>query len=125
MTNARSGLVDTSVSRWYHCISRCVRQAFLLGKGASRKKWLENRLQEVSEVFAISVGGFAILDNHLHFLVRIDPDEAQRWSAEEVIRRWAKLHPPRLKRKLIPPIKCKTLSEPRYYVNAWLPWAGS
>ena len=50
MTIARSKLVDTSVSLWYHCISRCVRRAFLLSEGddgenSDRKAWIENRLQ--------------------------------------------------------------------------------
>jgi hypothetical protein len=44
MTMARSQLVDVSVTRWYHCITRCVRRAFLLGEEPhNRKKWIENR----------------------------------------------------------------------------------
>ncbi len=39
--------------------------------------------------------GFAILDNHLHLLVRLDPDVAAGWSDEEVVRHWERLFPPR------------------------------
>ena len=41
-----------------------------------RKSWIEKRLEELAEIFAVSVAGFAILDNHLHLLVRLDPDMA-------------------------------------------------
>jgi len=48
MTIARSQLIDTSVARWYHCVSRCVRRAFVLGEGLhDRKAWIENRLEEL------------------------------------------------------------------------------
>ena len=43
----------------------------------------------------MSVGGFSVLDNHLHLLVRLDPNVAAGWSDEEVVRRWARLFPPR------------------------------
>jgi REP element-mobilizing transposase RayT len=77
MTVARALLVDTSVTRWHHCITRCVRRAFLLGVGENdRKEWIERRLQELAEIFAAAVGGFSVLDNHLHVLVRLDPDVA-------------------------------------------------
>ena len=96
MTIARAHLVDPSVTRWYHCVTRCVRRAFLLGEGADdRKQWIENRLEELAQVFAVSVAGFAVLDNHLHVLARLDPDVAAGWSDEEVVRRWGRLFPPR------------------------------
>ena len=96
MTIARAHLVDPSVSRWYHCITRCVRRAFLLGEGANdRKVWIETRLRELAEIFSISVGGFSVLDNHLHLLVRLDPALAEGWSDEDVVRRWGRLFPPR------------------------------
>jgi hypothetical protein len=66
MTMARAHLVDPAVSRWYHCVTRCVRRAFLLGEGPNdRKVWIESRLQELAEIFAVSVGGFSVLDNLL------------------------------------------------------------
>jgi len=37
-----------------------------------RKDWIDNRLKELDRIFAISVGGFSIMDNHLHLLLRID-----------------------------------------------------
>src|SRR6516164_8413149 len=82
MTIARAHLVDPSVSRWYHCVTRCVRRAFLLGQGPhDRKKW-----------------------NHLHLLVRLDPDVAAGWSEEEVVRRWGRLFPPRDKSRHLMPV---------------------
>lgn len=95
MTKARRDLVDPSVTRWYHCISRCVRAALLLANGREdRKEWLERRLQFLTENFALSVGGFAVLDNHLHVLCRLDPEAAKKWTAEDVVRRWIKVYPP-------------------------------
>tara|TARA_R110002012_G_scaffold317709_1_gene534672 strand:- start:270 stop:521 length:252 start_codon:yes stop_codon:yes gene_type:complete len=48
-------LLDTS---YYHCVSRCVRRAFLCGEqgGKSfehRRQWVEDRIHTLSEVFAI------------------------------------------------------------------------
>jgi hypothetical protein len=60
---SRAQLVDPSRTRWYHCVTRCVRKAFLLGEGDNnRKEWLENWLEELAEVFAVAVGGFAVMD---------------------------------------------------------------
>ncbi len=112
MTMARAHLVDPSVTRWYHCVTRCVRRAFLLGEGSgNRKQWIENRVEELAEIFAIAVGGFSVMDNHLHVLVRLDPDVATRWSDEEVVRRWGRLFPPRDKSR-----------QPLPVTKAWVEW---
>lgn len=96
MTVARSQLVDVEVTPWYHVISKTVRGAFLLREGQEdRKRWIEDRLRFLSEVYAVEVAGFAILDNHLHVLVRLSPEQLQDLSDEDVVRRWAKLFPPR------------------------------
>lgn len=96
MTIARKVLVDLSLTRYYHCISRCVRGAFLCGEGfAHRKAWIEQRLETLAAQFAVSVCGFAVMDNHLHVLVRLDPAAGNAWNDEDVVRRWLAVYPPR------------------------------
>lgn len=96
MTMARRELVDPTVTRWYHCISRCVRAALLLSEGnLDRKQWVEDRIEKLTNSFSLAVGGFAILDNHLHVLCRLDPEAAKKWSDEEVVRRWIAVYPPK------------------------------
>jgi hypothetical protein len=104
MTIARRELIDVSVTRWYHCMTRCVRGALLLGGGlADRKQWFEDRLEELAQVFAVGVGGFSVMDNHVHVLARLDPEIAANWTDDEVVRRWGCLYPPRDKsRKPLP-----------------------
>ena len=105
MTIARAQLVDPSLTRWYHCISRCVRRAFLLAEGAcNRKAWLEHRLQELAQCFAVAIGGFAVMDNHLHVLLRLDPQVLAGWTDEEVVRRWGRLYPPRDRKRQPSPV---------------------
>jgi REP element-mobilizing transposase RayT len=95
MTMARRLLVDVELTRYYHCISRCVRRAFLCGEGFEhRKAWIEARLEVLAKNFAVSVCGFAIMDNHLHVLCRLDPGIADDWSDDEVVRRWITVYPP-------------------------------
>jgi hypothetical protein len=41
------------------------------------------------------------MDNHLHVLLRVDPETADGWSDEEVVRRWGRLFRPRNPRRQI------------------------
>ena len=96
MAIARIRQIDASVARWYHCTTRCVRRALLLDEGTfDRKAWIENRIEELAQIFALAVGGFTVMTNHLHVLLRLDPKVAEGWSDEEVVRRWGRLFPPR------------------------------
>jgi len=47
MTMARSHLVDPSVTRWYHCMTKCVRGADLLTKVPEDRKAVD-RFSQVS-----------------------------------------------------------------------------
>jgi hypothetical protein len=50
----------------------------LLGDGLlNRKEWVEDRIEELARTFAVGVGGFSVMDNHLH--VRIGCS-AERWQ---------------------------------------------
>src|SRR5271170_7967502 len=112
MATPRCRLVDLAVARWYHCITRCVRRAFLINDGSSdRRAWIERRLEELGQIFAIAVGGFSILDNHLHTLLRVDPETASGWTDEEVVRRWGRLFPPRNPRREIVPVSDQSVRE--------------
>ena len=79
----------------YHCVTRCVRRAFLCGvdnySGRSfehRKYWIEHRLLELAKTFSVAVHAYAVMSNHVHVVVEVDPETASTWSSEEVARRW-------------------------------------
>lgn len=102
MTRPRSQLVVPGAEGTFHCVQRCVRRAFLCGidsyTGQSfehRKDWVETRIRLISECFAVAVHAYAIMSNHLHLVLRIDPAVASQWSDNEVASRWLRLFPPR------------------------------
>lgn len=89
-------LVDTP---YYHCVSRCVRRAFLCGKdkhsGQSyehRRQWVEDRLLFLTTAFAIDACAYAIMSNHFHVVLHVSVERAKDWSDEDVCLRWHKLH---------------------------------
>jgi len=95
MTIPRSQLVDYETPGYYHCISRCVRRHALL-KHPRRRRWLLDRLSELSRSLAIEVFAFAILENHLHLLIRIRPDLVRSLDDREVALRRVQVLPRRV-----------------------------
>jgi len=99
MPRPRKTLVSLDATPYYHCVSRCVRRAFLCGEDSHsgrsfehRRRWIENRLLEVAAVFAIDIAAYAIMSNHYHVVLHIDGDKGDTWSAEEVAERWMRLY---------------------------------
>jgi REP element-mobilizing transposase RayT len=99
MTRARQTLVSLEATPFYHCISRCVRRAWLCGDdpytGESfehRRKWVLDRLRQLSEIFAIDICAYAILSNHYHVVLHVDSEKAKAWSEREVILQWTQLY---------------------------------
>ena len=71
-------------------------RAAVCGEGFEhRKQWIEDRLELLAANFAVSVCGFAVMDDHFHVLARLDPRAASEWSDEKVVRRWMAVYPPR------------------------------
>jgi REP element-mobilizing transposase RayT len=101
MTISRKQQICLDETPYYHCISRCVRRAFLCGQdkltGHSyehRRDWIVKKLKQLDEVFSISICAYAVMHNHSHTVLKIDRDAALKWRNDEVISRWTKLYKP-------------------------------
>ena len=95
MPRARKHLVCLSETPYYHVSSRCVRRAYLCGvdrvSGRSyehRRGWIEDRVRVLSSLFSVTLCAWAVMSNHYHLVVRLNPEESDGWSDEEVLRRW-------------------------------------
>jgi REP element-mobilizing transposase RayT len=94
----RSAQISLDATPYYHCVSRCVRRAFLCGKDERtgddyehRRAWVEDRLLELAQIFALDVCAHAVLSNHTHVVLFVDQEKAQAWTPREVIERWHQL----------------------------------
>ncbi|TDJ46941.1 MAG: transposase [Gemmatimonadetes bacterium] len=98
VTYPRSHLVDRHNGGCYHCISRCVRQAWLCGQATHagpsfehRSAWLEERILVLARVFAVDVYAYAVMSNHYHVVVHVRPEQARGWCDLDVARRWMRV----------------------------------
>ena len=98
MTCARSLLIPPGSPGTFHCVSRCVRRAFLCGADSDtgqsfehRRRWVEDRLHELADVFAVAIWGYAVMSNHVHVVVQTLPEAVEGWSDDEVATRWTRL----------------------------------
>jgi hypothetical protein len=98
MTQSRASQISLDDTPYYHCICRCVRRAFLCGRGhysgqdyEHRRQWVVDRLALLVQVFAVDLCAYAVTSNHYHLVLKIDRHRALSWSSEEVAERWMRL----------------------------------
>jgi len=98
MPKPRYTLVSLEATPYYHCVSRCVRRAFLCGNDEvsgqnyeHRRQWIEDKLLELSAIFALDVCAYAIMSNHYHVVLHVDKLTAENWGRDDVIHRWHRL----------------------------------
>ena len=99
MTQSRDSLISLSDTPYYHCISRCVRRAFLCGNdrytGQSfehRRKWMIDRVRYLTDVFSIEVGAYAIMSNHYHLVLYVNESELANLTNNEICERWSTIY---------------------------------
>lgn len=100
MTIPRSEQINLDETPYYHCMSRCVRGAYLCGQDqnttknfAHRKSWVLSRLRFLSEIFAIKICAYAIMSNHYHLVLYVDKAFVDVLTESEVCEFWEKLFP--------------------------------
>jgi REP element-mobilizing transposase RayT len=99
MPQSRRTMVCLQATPYYHCVSRCVRKAYLCGLDVltkqnyeHRRAWVENMLLKQAKVFAIDIAAYAIMSNHYHVVLHINKRQADSWSLDQVIERWHTLY---------------------------------
>lgn len=95
MTRPRKELVCIDKTPYYHITSRCVRRAFLCGFDQvtqtgyeHRRQWIEDRIRLLSSIFTIDVCAYAVMSNHYHIVIKLDPDQTKNWTDLDVLQRW-------------------------------------
>ena len=98
MTVAREHQIHIESTPYYHCVSRCVRQAFLCGKDKysgkcyeHRRQWIVDKIKQLGSLFAIDICAYAVMSNHYHLVLHVDNNKISSWSIDEVIDRWCEL----------------------------------
>ena len=99
MTQSRDSLISLSDTPYYHCISRCVRRAFLCGKDnytgqnfGHRRQWMIDRVKFLTDVFPIEVCAYGIMSNHYHLVLFVNETELANCTDNEICERWNKIY---------------------------------
>src|SRR5690606_35094723 len=86
MPKARKHQISLDATPYYHCVTRCVRRAFLCGidsvTGQSfehKRQWLEDRILTLAQIFAIDVAAYALANSGNHALKAMPSAMKELW----------------------------------------------
>ncbi len=99
MPKPRKLQISLEATPFYHCVSRCVRRAFLCGTDSvtgrsydHRRHSIENDLLRLASIFFIDVAAFAVMSNHYHVVLHVDIAASKRADDKTIVRRWHQLY---------------------------------
>lgn len=96
MKFSRKALISLEATPYYHCVSRCMRRAFLCGRGRDertgqcsehRSQWVEERFLELSRLFPLDICAYTVLSNHYHVVLHVAAAWATGRELIEVVER--------------------------------------
>ena len=94
----RRSQISLEATPYYHCVSRCVRRAFLCGidhysnqSYEHRRDWIEHRILMLSQIFCIDICAYAVMSNHYHIVLHINQNKGLSLSMSAIIERWHQL----------------------------------
>lgn len=95
---ARGTIISMQDPPHYHIASRCVRRTYLCGKDYKtdqnyehRRVWIADRIRLIFSIFSIDICSYAVMSNHYHLVVKIDPETSNHWDNDTVIKHWTTL----------------------------------
>ena len=85
---------------YYHLTSRCVSQSLNQTQQLAPilnqqrwSRWFENRVFQLANIFAIDIYSYAILNEHYHLIVGLNPQITDSWSDLQVAQKWLRIIP--------------------------------
>ena len=95
MTKPRKQQISLEATPFYHCVSRCVRRAFLCGYDRTTGRSFEHRRHQIdsdilrlASVFFIDVAAYSVMSNHYHVVLHVDQDKCMKASPKTIAQRW-------------------------------------
>lgn len=99
MTRARCQQISLQDTPYYHCMSRCVRRAFLCGEDRQtghnyqhRRQWVVDRLIQLQSCFTIELCAYAVMSNHYHLVLCVNQKQAEKLTDKEIATRWLNVY---------------------------------